>query len=122
MAYTVVEFSPDAKRGNMLSGSLTLSATPNTVTTIVVPINAIGVRLYASSVARFNVNAAPDAVTGVGTADQDAVASDEYAGGYIMPGIWETRLLEDYHSVSNQSRVVQVMSATASATIYFEFF
>lgn len=118
-----VSLDPDAKRGNVVSGSITLSATPNTVTTIVVPQSAKGFRLYPNAaVLRFNVSAAPGAVTDVATTDQDAVASDAYVGGYAMPAMWETRLLEEYHATSNASRVIHVMSATASATLYFEFF
>lgn len=120
---TVVGLDPDAKRTNVVSGSITLSATPNTVTTIVVPVSAKGFRLYPNAaIIRWGISGSPLAVTDVGTADQDAVASDEYLGGYAMPAMWETRLLEEYHATSNASRTISVMSATASATLYFEFF
>ena len=118
-----IDINPDARRGDLVSGSITLSATPNTITTMVVPTWSKGFRLYPNSaIVRYNINAAPAVVTDVATTDQDAVASDEYNGGYAMPALWEVRLIEEYHSTSNASRVLQVMSATASATLYFEFF
>ena len=123
MSTTRVELAPDAKRGSMLHLQITLSATPNTVTTVVIPTDAEGFGIYpAAATIEYNVNAAPAVVTGVGTADQDAVASDEYAGGYAFAGMWSWRLLEDYHATSNSSRILQVMSATASAVLYVEFF
>ena len=119
---STVEFAPDTRRGNLYHMSITLSATPNTVTTIVVPASAKGFGIYSTSTIEYNINAAPAAVTGVGTTDQDAVASDEYAGAYAFGGSWAWGLLEDYNATSNASRVLQVMSATASAVLYVEFF
>lgn len=123
MAATEVELTADARRGNMKRLSITLSATPNTVTTVVVPEDAkgFGIRPAAATV-DYNVNAAPAAVTGVATDDQSAVSSDMYAGGFAFAGEWVWRMLEPYHATSNPSRVLHLMSATASAVVYVEFF
>lgn len=119
----IVELAADARRGCMKRVQITLSATPNTVTTVVVPEDAkgFGVRPAAATV-EYNVNAAPAALTGVATTDQDAVSSDEYAGSFAFAGEWVWRTLEPYHAVSNPTRVIHLMSATASAVVYVEFF
>lgn len=118
-----IELAPDAQRGNMKRVELTLSATPNTVTSVVIPTSARGFGIRpASYMVDFNVGAAPENLSAVATNDQDVVASDEYAGGFAFADEWTWRLLEDYHPASNASRMLYIKSTTASVVVRIEFF
>ena len=115
---TGIQLSPDAKRYNVKSSKVVLSGTALTVTTIAIPDDAVGFRLYpAADIVRWNIDAAPGVEVELDTTDQTGVASDMADGGYAQPLMWENRLIEAW-----SGRVLQLRSATASSVIYVEFF
>lgn len=119
MATSGNSLAPDAKRGDVKSVQVTLSGTPNTVTTVAIPNDAMGFRLYpVTNIIRWNIDAAPGAQSVLPTNDQSGVASDLSDGGYAMNDQWENRLIETFRT----GRVLQLLSSTASVVVYVEFF
>lgn len=95
---------------------ITLSGTPGTVTTVTVPNDAKGFRLYPrSNAVRFAVGST---VAAVATSSSTTIAATAFAvGGIAKANIWETRLLP-----SGSSRTVTINSPSASVVIDMEIF
>jgi hypothetical protein len=111
-----VALAADARNGALASIEVTLSATPGTVTSVTIPDDARGVRLYPRSNAiRFAVGEDPAAVA---TSSSTTIPASTLAvGGIAKADQWEVRLLE-----SGTSRTVRLRSATASVVVDMEVF
>ena len=111
-----VGLGADARTGALFSLSVTLSGTPNTVTTITLPDNARGFRLYpTSNDVRFAVGENPATLA---TATATTIAAAAFGVGGIAKGDqFETRLLE-----AGTSRTLRLSSATASTVVTAETF
>lgn len=112
----------DTGVSGMLHEDITLSGTPNTVTTITLPDDAIGYRLSnASAVCRFNVNADP--VQAAGLSSTTIAVANMKAGNRLASGTAETRILEPVVATNGgvtTGRTLRILSATASATLTVE--
>lgn len=95
---------------------ITLSGTPGTNTTVTLPDDAKGFRLYPrSNHIRFAVNATCAAVA---TSSSTTIAASALAiGGIAKNDIWETRLLP-----AGSSRTLSLESATGSVVVDLETF
>jgi hypothetical protein len=111
-----VRFAPDARQGELKSIEISLSATPGTVTTVTLPDDIIGFRLYPrSNDCRFALGEDPAAVA---TSSATSIpASGLAVGGIAKADAWETRLIE-----RGQSRTLRLRSATASLVVDLEVF
>lgn len=108
---SAVNLGPDALNGVLKSIKCTLSATPGTLTTITLPDNAQGFRLYpATSDIRFAIGENPAAEA---TDTDGTVAAADFAVGAIAKADqWETRLL-----AAGTARTLRLRSATASVVV-----
>lgn len=111
-----VRFRADAALGLMQYVSLTLSATPEEVTSIEIPVWATGVRIRPSGAAvRFALG--EDPATPVPVVGAAALLADLQAGGFAYGDTNEVRQLE-----SGEGRELRLRSATASVAVIVEFF
>jgi hypothetical protein len=111
-----VRLVPDTRSSYLSSIEITLSATPGTVTTVSLPDETIGFRLYPrSNACRFAVGKVPAAVATSGATSIPASALA--TGGIAKADAWETRLLE-----TGQSRTLRLRSTTASLVVDLEVF
>lgn len=98
---------------------ITLSGTPGTETTITIPSDAVGFKIYPrSSSVRFAVNASPAAVAT--DSDGTVAATDLAIGGIAKANQWEVRILPP--EGQSGTRILKIESATASVVVDFEVF
>lgn len=124
---TTRHFESYADTGNELSVEVTLSSA-NVVSTVTVPSNAKGFRIYSrSNNSRFAVQLgdtersaeAVGSVDGsVAPADLDVAEVDLGVGGIAKADAWETRLLP----ANGNDRTIYLRSTTANVVIDLEFF
>lgn len=126
--YDVVKESY-ADTGAERSIEVTLSGTPGTLTTITLPSDVKGFRLYPrTNSVRFAVYHLNNARTlaAVATDSTGTVASTAFAiGGIAKNDLWETRLLPSVQKYPNGTainRVLTLRSITASVVIDVEIF
>jgi hypothetical protein len=109
--------------GNEKSIEITLSGTPETVTTVSIPSYAKGFRVYSATLGlRFAVNAT---VTAIGTSSDTTIASSVFTtGGVIVPANWETRLLPPQIRIKSTDveRTISFSCTVASAVFKLEIF
>ena len=106
--------------GKEVSAEITLSATPGTVTSVVLPTTAKGIKLYPrSNHIRFSINTSTAAVATVAANDQTVVAADLAVGGIAKADLWEIRLLPAY---KDAARTLYLRSTTASVVVDLEVF
>ena len=111
-----IDFGADAKTGVLKSLVATLSDTANTVTTVTLPDNVRGFRLFPRANAiRFAVG---ENTVAVGTSSSTTVAASVFTvGGIAKADMWETRLIS-----AGASRTLRLSSATASVVVDIEVF
>lgn len=110
--------------GNSYSITATLSGTPGTVTSIAVPSEAKGVKIYPrGNSVYFTTQSGALAATATSSATTIAVAALS-AGSIAKAEQWETRLFKGQSKAdrSDGSRTLQIASATASVVVDVEFF
>jgi len=109
--------------GKEKSIQITLSATPETVTTISIPSDYKGFRIYsANDNVIFAVNAT---VVAVGTSSATTIASSAFTvGGVALSGQWETRLLppSTKQKSTDAERYITLYSLVASTVLTLEIF
>ena len=108
--------------GKTKSVEITLSATEEAVTTVTLPSNAKGIRLFPSSDIRFAVNAT---VVAVGTSSSQTVAASAFTvGGIAKSSTWETRLLPSTIKTksTDTERTISLSSLVASVVVVIEVF
>lgn len=111
-----VRIRADARESALKSLQVTLSGTPETVTSIEVPDVANGVRIYPQAQAiRFAVNENPAAIGTETTVT--GLEADWTVGGIAHADAWEVRLLEP-----GTSRTLRMTSLVASVVVELELF
>ena len=118
-----------ADTGAERSIEVTLSGTPGTLTTITLPADVKGFRLYPRTnhvrFAVYHLNATRT-LAAVATDSTGTVAASAFAiGGIAKNDIWETRLLPSVNKYPNGAsveRVLTLRSITASVVIDVEIF
>jgi hypothetical protein len=108
--------------GSEKSIQITLSGTPGTVTTVSLPDEAKGFRMYPDNACRFGINQTPAAIA---TSSATTIASSAFAlGGIAKASAWETRLLPSpvKTKATDLERTLQLRSTTASVVIELEIF
>ena len=105
------------------SANITLSATPETITTVTLPADVKGFRMYsASNNIRFAVNGT---VVAVGASSSQTVAATVFKrGGVVLAGAWETRLLPSAVRTksTDANRTITLYSLVASTAVTIELF
>ena len=88
--------------GKESSCQITLSATPETVTTVTIPQEYKGFRIYsASDDIRFGVS---QTVEAIGTSSSQSVSIGDFGiGGIALSGSWETRLFPSQLSATERT-------------------
>ena len=104
--------------GHEASIEVTLSATPGTVTTITIPDNAKGFKIFPrSSPVRFAVN--NTSIAAVGASSATTIAANAFGAGAVAKAdLWETRLLPS----SGTGRTISLRSTAASVVVDLEVF
>lgn len=114
----------DIDTGGERSIELELDGTPGTLTTITLPNDAKGFRLYPrGNHARFAVyqSGSVRELAAVATdTDNTVAASDLAIGGIAKADMWETRLLPPWNGTND--RILTVRSTTASLIVDLEVF
>lgn len=110
--------------GNEKSMELTLSGTPNTITTVTIPSGSLGFKLYPrTNHVRFGVylSDSPRSVVVVSTSALTVVPASQFSvGGIAKPDQWETRILPTERLGAD--RIIKLLSTTASVVVDLEFF
>ena len=120
------EFESYVDTGFEQSAEVTLSASAGQISTVTVPSNAKGFRMYPRTNAiRFSVELGTSesrVVAAVGTVSTGAAIaeSDLTNGGVVKPDAWETRLLPA--TTPSVQRFIYLRSITASVVVDFEIF
>lgn len=114
----------DVDTGAERSAEITTNATPGTLTTITLPDDAKGVRLYArSNHVRFAIypNDAARTLAAVTASSATTFAAASFAvGGIAKADMWETRLLPPFDG--QNARILTLRSITASVVVDVEVF
>lgn len=115
------EYESHVDTGKEMSCQITLSGTPSTVTTVTIPVNYKGFRIYsASDDLRFGVS---QTVAAVGTSSSTTVTISDFAiGGVVIAGQWETRLLPNQDVGTTTERTITLSSTSASSVLTLELF
>lgn len=116
------QFESYSDLGHEMSLLVTLSATPGVITTITLPANVKGIKLYPRTTdIRFAVSSTASVRVPVAEAASSSLtitASSAFALGAVAKAdMWEKRLLH-----SNTGRSLKIMSATASGVVEVEIF
>lgn len=103
-----------ARQGYLLSAEITLSATPETVTTVAIPDTARSFRVFPDADIRFAINEDPVAAEAV--TDTTVGLDDLSVGGVGVSSVWSEHTLE-----SGTGRTLRLIGASGSETVYVEF-
>lgn len=113
-----VELLPDARQGAMKAVSITLSATPNTVSSVPVPTGAMGFRLFPTTAdVVFAVDENPAAL-----AAYTETGANNLALGGLSTGNAATANALEVRLLAAGAATVRLASATASAVVRVGFF